>query len=96
MNDSSESLSQIVMRASELMDPSERAAYLDQVCGGGTELRRQVEQRLNGNGDQAMLTAEDAPLDVEHELQLDELCIQFERQWQEASPPTPMQFSRNS
>ena len=41
----------VFAHALEITDPAERAAYLDQVCAGNTELRRQVEELLRANQD---------------------------------------------
>jgi len=39
----------LFLAASELADPTERAAYLDRECGGDAELRARVEALLRAN-----------------------------------------------
>ncbi len=42
----------LFLNASDLVDPTERAAYLDRECGGDAELRQRVEALLAADGDE--------------------------------------------
>ena len=49
----------LFLKASELADPAERAAYLERECGGDAELRARVEALLAADGGGAPVLDED-------------------------------------
>ncbi|MSU63797.1 MAG: serine/threonine protein kinase [Pedosphaera sp.] len=64
MNTKHDSLRTIFNDAAELANPAERAAYLQQACGGNHDLRRKIEELLSAHGEAGSFLGDGGPTTI--------------------------------
>jgi len=70
----------IFHRAVEIIDPTERSAYLDGACGDNLVLKQEVEALLKAH-EQAGDFLESPPVDSSVTLDIDTLSLENRRRW---------------